>query len=180
MKKFLIVPAVIAFAVSGAAFAQTSATPSNRDTPNRDTNAPANTPASSAPKQTKDPSSTRGRPDASYPNPSAQDTRTDAAARAHTEKGHDHAADTNSVDATPSAGPTGKQSAYTGASGKKANPETGCITPTDSPTQGRPAKPGTRADAAECAGEKSSDSKTDGESRRATAPPPGATAPVHK
>ena len=104
MNTSAFVCAVAALTVIGSAAAQT--TP---ESAKQQTTPPGQAPSSTAPaRTTKDPSSTQGRPDASYPNPAGQDTRTEAAARPHKEKGHDDAADKNVVDPTASAGPSGK------------------------------------------------------------------------
>jgi hypothetical protein len=127
--------------------------------------------------QPRDPSSTRGRPDASYPNPSGQDTKTDAAARPHKDKGHDDPSDTAKVKPTPSAGPTGGQDTYNAAAGKKPAPQADCENAKQATKDARTANSGQVNKSEKCVGAQASDDKRD---RRATAPPPGATAPMHR
>src|SRR5688572_15089720 len=153
---------ILTGALSGVALAQTS--------PNPSTQRPSS-------EQPRDPSSSRGRPDASYPNPSGQDTKTDAAARPHQEKGHDHPADAAKVKPTPSAGPTGGQDTYNAASGKKPAPQADCENAKRATQDARSANSGQANKSEKCVGAQAS---TDGRDRRATAPPPGATAPMHR
>lgn len=154
---------ILAGALSGGAIAQSPPTTSPSPRPNAE--------------QPRDPSSTRGRPDASYPNPSGQDTKTDAAARPHRDKGHDDPSDSNKVTPTPSAGPAGRQDTYDAASGKKPVPQTECDNAKKSTSETRTADSGQASKSAKCVGAQAS---RDGRDRRATAPPPGATAPMHR
>jgi len=140
---------------------------------------PPTTSPSPSPKaeQPRDPSSTRGRPDASYPKPSGQDTKTDAASRPHTDEGRDSPADSNKVTPTPSAGPTGRQDTYDAASGKKPAPQSECDNAKKSTSDTRTADSGQASKSEKCVGAQAS---RDGRDRRATAPPPGATAPMDR
>jgi hypothetical protein len=153
---------ILTGALSGVALAQSPTT--------------SPTPRPSA-EESRDPSSTRGRPDASYPNPSGQDTRTDAAARPHKEKGHDDAADTAKTKPTPSTGPSGREDAYRAATGKKPAPQTDCENAKQAPQDARTANSGPSSKSEKCVGAQASNDRSD---RRATAPPPGATAPMHQ
>jgi hypothetical protein len=206
--------ALAALIASGAAMTQTATQPAQQK-PAQQARPAGDAPSSTAPAPTtRDPSSTRGRKDASYPNPSGQDTRTDAAARPHTHEGHDSPADKAVVDPTVSAGPTGKQQAYTGASGKKSGAQAGCV-PSDASRQqsaqqsqsarqqSQPAQQPQSGQRSQSSPQPQSDEKsqparqsqsanpgattnsepcrTDPQSsRKAVAPPPGATAPIHQ
>jgi hypothetical protein len=157
-----VIVMILTGALSGVAIAQS---PTTSPTPRP------------SPEQPRDPSSTQSRPDASYPNPSGQDTKTDAAARPHKEKGHDDAADTAKVKPTPSAGPSGRDDTYTASSGKKKAPQTDCENAKQAPSDARTADSSQAGKSEKCVGAQAS---TDGRDRRATAPPPGATAPMHR
>lgn len=159
---------ILTGALSGVALAQTpqtSPTPKSSAEQSRDA------------ASTRDPSSTKGRPDANYPNKSAQDTRTDAAARAHSDKGHDDATDTAKVKPTPSTGPSGGEDAYRAATGKKPVPQSECENAKQAPHDARTENSSQASKSEKCVGAQAS---TDGADRRATAPPPGATAPIHR
>jgi hypothetical protein len=182
MTRTSLLAITLAGALCGAAFAQNSSPPpasSSTVPPAPSTTGPSTTAKDAGASKAQDPSSTRGRPDAQYPNPSGQDTRTDAAAKAHTEKGHDHAANQNVVKPTPSAGPTGGKDAYTASSGKKPDPQTECEAATSRSSEGSPPTAGAdKTRKVECTDERPMNQGS--QSRRATAPPPGATAPVNK
>jgi hypothetical protein len=165
---------ILTGALGGLAVAQsptTSPTPQNSADQRR---ADQSREASS---NSRDPSSTRNRPDASYPNPSGQDTKTDAAAKPHKDKGHDDASDTAKVKPTPSAGPSGGEDTYTASTGKKAAPQADCENAKQASRDARTANSSAASKSEKCVGAQAS---TDGADRRATAPPPGSTAPIHR
>lgn len=163
-----VIAIILTGALSGVALAQ-SPTTSPKPQPSSE--------QTRGSEESRDPSSTRGRPDANYPNPSGQDTKTDAAAKPHQEKGHDDASDTAKVKPTPSTGPSGRDDAYTAASGKKPAPQADCENAKKAPSDARTANSGPASKSEKCVGAQAS---TDGADRRATAPPPGATAPMHR
>jgi hypothetical protein len=155
---------------------QSTAPAPSREGQSRDSTSAQSSRQASSQQPSRDPSSQQGRPGASYPNPSGQDTKTDAAARQRTEKGHDDASDASKVKPTPSAGPSGGQDTYAGALGKKSAPQSECDQAKTAQQNSNAANSGAQRKSEKCVGAQASDDKAD---RRATAPPPGATAPIH-